>query len=178
MRLGLIRHFPVRHGLPTGWRTSAELMAWRDHYNRSEVVVGPAHLGDEAWVACVSSDLHRARVTAAAVFSGRVEETPLLREAEFAPFPTGDLRLPVWAWHWVLRLSWMSGHPSQRACRDEFRRRVRVAADRLMAVEQDTLVVSHAGMMAFLSAELRRRGLTGPRLRIPRHATVYTYRRG
>lgn len=48
-------------------------------------------------------------------------------------------------------------------------------ADHLSAVEQDTLVVSHAGMMAYLSAELRRRGFLGPKLRIARHATAYLY---
>ena len=39
----------------------------------------------------------------------------------------------------------------------------------------DTLVVSHAGMMAYLSADLRRRGYSGPKLRIAKHATLYTY---
>jgi hypothetical protein len=67
----------------------------------------------------------------------------------------------------------MTGHPSQRACREEFRQRVRAAADRLNALDQDTLVVSHAGMMAFLSVELRRRGFAGSKLRIAKHATAY-----
>jgi hypothetical protein len=50
-------------------------------------------------------------------------------------------------------------------------------ADRLCMAQADTLVVSHAGMMAYLSAELRRRGFAGPRLRIAKHATVYEYER-
>ena len=132
-------------------------------------------LGGVVWQACLSSDLPRARITASAVFRGEVGHTDLLREAQFTPFNTGDLRLPVWSWQWLLRLAWMTGHRSQRACRDEFRRRVLAVADRLSALEQDTLVVSHAGMMVFLSAELRRRGFLGPKLRIAKHGTAYVY---
>ncbi|HEX8281488.1 MAG TPA: histidine phosphatase family protein, partial [Chthoniobacterales bacterium] len=115
---------------------------------------------------------------AKAVFRGEVECTPLLREPEFAEFRTGRLRLPVPVWRWWLRLAWMTGHQSQRGCRDEFRRRVAAVADRLCALEGDTLVVSHAGMMAYLSRELRRRGFSGPKLRIAGHATAYVYERG
>lgn len=51
-------------------------------------------------------------------------------------------------------------------------------ADRLAAAERNTLVVSHAGVMAYLSAELRRRGFHGPPLRLAKHATLYVYERG
>lgn len=151
------------------------MQVWRGRYEMAETFVGEFDLGDVDWQACLSSDLPRARITASAVFRGQIEHTDLLREAQFSQFKTGNLRLPVWAWQWLLRLSWITGHPSQRACRDEFRQRVLAAAERLCGSPQDTLVVSHAGMMASLSAELRRRGFTGPKLRIARHATVYVY---
>jgi broad specificity phosphatase PhoE len=151
------------------------LQAWRERYDMAETLVGEFELGGVVWQACISSDLPRACITASAVFCGEVERTALLREPEFARFKTGNLRLPLWAWQWLLRLSWMTGHPSQRGCRDEFRGRVLAMADRLSALGQDTLVVSHAGMMAFLSAELRRRGFVGPKLRIAKYATAYIY---
>jgi broad specificity phosphatase PhoE len=50
-------------------------------------------------------------------------------------------------------------------------------ADRLEDKAGDILVVSHGGMMRYLSAELRRRGFTGPKLQIPKHATLYIYER-
>jgi broad specificity phosphatase PhoE len=178
MRIGLLRHFPVVEPLPTGWKTAAELDAWQVRYDAAAAIVGAFDLGGIAWQACVSSDAERARVTAAAVFGAAVTHTALLREASLAPFATGGLRLPVGAWRWVLRLAWMTGHRSQRARRDEFRTRVAAAADELCAVQRDTLVVSHAGMMAYLSRELCRRGFIGPRLRDARHATVYVYERG
>jgi broad specificity phosphatase PhoE len=175
VRIGLIRHFPVDQPLPSGWKTAADLIAWRESYDQATALVGEAHLGDGDWQVCLSSDLPRTLVTAQAVFSGPIEATALLREPQFNEFSTGKLRLPVWAWQLVLRAAWLSGHRSQKECRDDFRQRMLSVADRLCAAEADTLVVSHAGMMAYLSAELRRRGFAGPKLRIARHATVYTY---
>ena len=177
MRVGLLRHFPVEHPLPTGWRTAGELQDWRERYDAAAVTVGVADLGAIGWSACLCSDLGRAAATARAVFRGPIEQTALLREASFAPFRTGNLRLPVWLWIWVLRISWVTGHASQRGCRDEFRRRVSAAADLIEARAGDLLVVSHAGMMAYLSAELRRRGFAGPKLRMAKHATLYLFER-
>ena len=177
MRIGLLRHFPVVEPLPSGWRTAGELHEWRERYDAAEVQLGKFELGGIDWGACVASDLPRAKRTAAEVFPGEIEHTELLREAEFAPFQTGNLRLPVLAWRWMIRGAWITGHNSQRACRDDLRRRVQTMADRLSAAEEDTLVVSHAGMMLYLSTELRRRGFSGPKLRIAKHAVAYVYER-
>ena len=175
MRIGLVRHFPVEHGLPTGWRTAAELQSWRQQYDMSPTIPSAADLRSTTWDECLSSDLERAVATARALFNGPIEKTPLLREPEFAPFRTGKVRLPVWMWRWILRISWVTGHRSQRACRDEFRTRVTAVADLLEQRSAAILVVSHAGIMAYLSRELRRRGFAGPRLRIAKHATLYVY---
>lgn len=177
MRIGLLRHFRVDMPLPRGLRTAGELHAWLSRYDDAEPVVGPFDLGGIEWPVCLSSDLPRARVTAAAVFAGDIEHTPLLREPQFAPFATGGLRLPVFAWKFVMRWCWLTGHRSQRAVRDDFRRRIDAVADRLVAEPRDMLVVGHAGMMAYLGRELRRRGFAGPRLRTAAHAKVYVYAR-
>ena len=175
MRIGLLRHFPVEHGFPTGWVTAAELQRWREAYDVSPANIGTADVGSSRWDECLSSDLERAFATARAVFSGPIENSALLREPEFAQFRTGRLRLPLAMWRWVLRFAWLTGHRSQRACRDEFRARVRAVADLLETKSGNILVVSHAGMMAYLSAELRRRGFVGPKLRVAQHATLYVY---
>lgn len=178
MRIGLIRHFPVEQPLPTGWNTAADLIDWLARYDQSKAIVTSADLGGGGWQACLASDLPRAMFTARTIYGGEIESCSLLREQGFARFNTGNLRLPVWVWQWVVRAAWLTGHRSQRDSREEFLRRVLAAADRLCAQDCDTLVVSHAGMMAALSAELRRRGFAGPKLRIAKHATVYTYERG
>jgi broad specificity phosphatase PhoE len=175
LRVGLLRHFPVVEPLPAGWKTAADLQAWLKRYDQAETPVGKFDLGGVDWQACLSSDSSRAWVTAQAVFRGEIAQTASLREADFAPFRTGNLRLPVGVWKWVLRFAWLTGHRSQRACRDDFRRRVSAVADQLSVADRDTLVVSHAGMMAYLSRELRRRGFVGPQLRIAKHAVAYVY---
>jgi broad specificity phosphatase PhoE len=151
------------------------LEVWLERYDNARTLVGEFDLGGVAWQACVSSDLPRARITASAVFRGEVAYSDLLREVQFSRFKTGNLRLPVWMWRWLLQLCWSTGHMSQRVVREEFRRRVLVVADWLDQLEQDILVVSHAGMMAYLSAELRRRGFIGPKLRMAKHARTYIY---
>ncbi|MBX3414716.1 MAG: histidine phosphatase family protein [Pirellulales bacterium] len=178
MRIGLMRHFPVDVELPRGWKSIAELMAWRERYDASLPQVGQFDLGGGGWQACLASDMPRTRLTAQAVYAGEIETTPLLREPQFEAFRTGGLRLPILAWRTLLWMTWTTGHRSQRTCRDDFRGRLRTVADRLCAAECDTLVVSHAGMMAYLAAELRRRGFVGPRFRLARYATVYEFMSG
>jgi hypothetical protein len=51
-------------------------------------------------------------------------------------------------------------------------------ADRIEAGGEDVLLVSHAGMMLFLSQELKRRGFQGPKLGVAEHARVYVFERG
>jgi broad specificity phosphatase PhoE len=175
VRIGLIRHFLVEQPLPTGWMTAADLHEWRMRYDSARVISSPIELGSVKWEACVSSDLERATATARAAFDGEIEITSLLREPELGSFRTGNLRLPIWLWRASLRYCWLTGHRSQRPCRDVFHSRVNTMADSLERRRENTLVVSHAGMMAYLSTALRKRGYAGPKLRIARHAQLYVY---
>jgi broad specificity phosphatase PhoE len=161
--------------MPRGWHTAHQLHEWRQRYDGGTCTPCQVDLGGIQWDICLSSDMPRALATARALFPGNVESTPLLREAEFAPFGTGQLRLPVFAWRWMLRVAWMTGHSSQRQCRDDFKQRVLAAADQLERRGGNVLVVSHAGFLAYLSTELRGRGFDGPKLRIPQNARLYTY---
>lgn len=176
-RIGLMRHFPVAMDLPRGWPRAVDLARWRDAYDVAAVRVGEASTGGIAWPACLASDLPRARTTAEAVHPGPIEYSALLREPRFETFGTGRLRLPLAGWQLLLRAAWAIGHPSQRASRDAFRAAIRTIADRLVAAPSDILVVSHAGVMSALSAELRRRGFRGPRFRRARHALTYVFER-
>jgi broad specificity phosphatase PhoE len=175
MRIGLVRHFPVTEAWPSGWLTSDNLQQWRKRYEAADVIAGPIDVGAVSWQRCYSSDLKRAYLTAQKAFIGTIVQTPLLREAEFLPFATGQMRLPVWGWRALLRLAWLTGHGSQRASRDEFQSRIRQIVDLLEADPVDTLVVSHAGVMFFLRKELLRRGFQGPRFRLAKHARLYLF---
>jgi hypothetical protein len=177
MRIGLVRHFPVQEAWPSGWVTSADLQQWRIRYDASEPIVGPIDIGAYSWQRCFSSDLKRAYVTAQAAHNRTIVQTPLLREVETLPFPTGGLRLPLWGWRWVFRLAWLTGHKSQCPARDDLRRRVRAIADLLETEPADTLVVSHAGLMHYLRKEFIRRGFQGPGFKLAEHARLYVFER-
>jgi len=173
-----VRHFKVSEPLPGGWMSSGELQAWRVRYDSAEVC--PVSVTPEGmnWRRCYASDLSRAQKTAQALYAGEILVMPELREAEFGPFPTGRLRLPVLVWRWMLRLAWITGHSSQSQYRDDFLSRVRAVADFIEGHEEDLLIVSHAGMMIYLRKELLRRGFCGPRLGVADHAKIYIYGRG
>jgi len=158
--------------------TEPELVAWRQRYDVAEVVPGKFELGGIPWASCISSDLSRAAATAAHVFSGPISYTALLREPGLGRLKMGGLRLPVTVWKWIFRMAWAIGHSSQMAPRSEFRSRVSAVADQLDERTEDTLVVCHAVMMLFLSEELKRRGFTGPKLGVAKHAVTYVYERG
>lgn len=175
--VGLVRHFPVEKSMPAGWLTAAQLVSWRHEYEQAGIRTTPVNLGTLQWSRCLASDIRRAHLTAQAIYSGEIETTPLLREAQFADFGTGRLLLPAWCWGMVLRWAWFSGHRSQRRCRDEFLARIKSTAGILEQRDGNTLVVSHAGVMIYLSAELRRRGFSGPKLGMSKHAHLYLYER-
>jgi hypothetical protein len=48
-RIGLVRHFPVKECLPTGWWTAAELQSWQQRYDESPAIVGQVDLGSFEW---------------------------------------------------------------------------------------------------------------------------------
>ncbi|GEP42196.1 histidine phosphatase family protein [Brevifollis gellanilyticus] len=157
--------------------TAGDLHVWRQRYDEADV--RPAAVEDEStrWSRCYVSSMTRAQATARAMWSGEAITRHELREVEFAPFATGGLRLPVWLWSRLVQLAWLTGHSSQRSLRDDFRGRVLAVADLIESDKEDILVISHAGMMLFLSRELRKRGFRGPKLGVAKHAQIHIFER-
>lgn len=173
-----MRHFPVQQAMPSGWMTAADLYQWREKYDASEPMPGEIDLGSHVWPRCISSDLKRAFITAQAAHAGEISQTSLLREPVLNQFRTGKLLLPFWLWKLILRLSWFSGHRAQRSVREDFERNIKVVADLLERDAIDTLVVSHAGVMLYLRAELLKRGFTGPKFKWAENAKLYVFEKG
>lgn len=177
MRVALVRHFPVSEPLPRGWVTGAELEIWRQRYDAAEVRATAVEDESSRWTHCYANNLQRAQTTARAMYSGDIITHSGLREAQFTPFSTGALRLPVWLWRMMFRLAWLTGHASQRPYRDDFLNRVRTMAEVIDSHEKDVLVVCHAGMMFYLRKELLRRGFCGPKFGMAEHARLYVFER-
>lgn len=162
MRIGLARHFPVPHRRAE--RVHAEGFArWAAWYDTTESLAVRVDGESRPWDSCWSSDLARARLTAARLHDGPVTETPLLREVPFGPVSPLDVALPLWAWQAVARVAWAVEHPSQPEGRSETRRRARDTVQALLDARdgERVLVVAHGFYMHALAAELRRRGFRG-----------------
>lgn len=164
--------------MPSGWITSRQLTQWREEYEGADISPCVVELGNIHWNKCLSSDLSRAFMTAKSVFSGPISTMPELREAQTNPFRTGQLKLPIGGWKWLLRLAWLTSHPSQRTAKEEFVARVQYMTDKILSTaEENTLIVSHAGMMFFLRQELLRLGFTGPNFRVAQNGKLYVFER-
>ncbi|MEZ0275603.1 MAG: histidine phosphatase family protein, partial [Roseimicrobium sp.] len=106
-------------------------------------------------------------------------QMPELREPQVGAFRTGNLKLPFPVWKWMLRLAWMSSHSSQRNAKTAFMTKVRHIADEILSkAQEDTLIVSHAGVMMFLRKELVKMGYTGPGFKIAENGKLYVFERG
>ena len=89
----------------------------------------------------------------------------------------GRLKLPIGGWKWLLRLAWMTSHTSQRTAKEDFMARVQYLADKVLSTaKENTLIVSHAGMMLFLRKELLRLGFIGPNFRVAQSAQTICFR--
>jgi broad specificity phosphatase PhoE len=176
VRIGLIRHFEVTQPMPAGWLSAADLTRWLTEYNRAGVIARPLDLGGIAWGKCFSSDLPRAYTTAQAAFSGPIRQMPELREPNIVPVPMGNLRLPLTVWRLMLHLAWLSSHSSQLPAKTDFLRRLDFLKTEVLAkAEENTLIVSHAGMMAFLRKELMALGFHGPSFRLAENGKLYVF---
>lgn len=177
-KIGLIRHFEVARGMPgRGLMTAADVHAWMLDYEQSEVIPRTVDLGDVAWARCYASTSPRALTTAQAVFTqGPIIARDELREPAIRPFETGRLKLPYGGWRWLLRLAWMSNHPSQRAGKLEFQSNIEAMLALLRTcADVPTLAVSHAGAMIFLRKALLKHGFNGPKFTVPECGRLYVF---
>jgi len=177
MKIGLVRHFKVKHELRWSRRfTPRELRQWFEEYDAADVEPGEVALQGISWQRCLSSDMPRAAQTATGIFPGPVEQTPRLREVPGLPIFQAEVRLPMWLWALLVPLAWKLRHPSQSESREQVEQRVREALEEALRTDGNVLIVSHGVLMRFLRAELLRRGFRGPKIsRRPPNGALYVF---
>ncbi|WP_407270930.1 histidine phosphatase family protein [Radiobacillus sp. PE A8.2] len=175
MKVGLVRHFPVKRGYPNNYLTSNELMEWADEYDLSEVIETDIVLGDNQWVRCFASDLPRASTTARKVFNGEITYLKELREISISPFFRGNIKLPIFIHFIFIRVSWWFNHKSQNESKKDVDKRIETTLDQILTSKQNVLIVSHGGLMINLRRQLIKRGFNGPRFTTPKNAKLYVY---
>ena len=160
VKVGLVRHFRVKHDYPPKLLvTPDEVADWFLGYDAADIEYGHVDLSGGNWQHCFCSDLPRAIKTAEAIFKGDI------------------VVLEDLVWAVLVRLVWyLKSHPNvetRRAVRERSRRVI----DQVLRADGDSLIVSHAALMPFLRAELRRRGFRGPWFGQAANGLLYVFER-
>lgn len=173
MKIGLVRHFKVRHTYPKTFLVGyAELLKWFEHYNAADIEYRDVRPGGVTWEKCYSSSLPRALKTAECLFSGDIIRRDDLVELDLLPLMNTYGKRPLLLWAVLLRSKSRSSNPIT----DAFSARISAFVDELLrANDQHVLVASHGFVMMFLQKELLKRGFTGDRFGTPAHGKVYVF---
>jgi broad specificity phosphatase PhoE len=175
MKVGLVRHFKVTHGYPKKIITAEELVRWEKDYNESNVEEKEINLSQVKWEKCFSSDLPRARITAERCFDGTIIYLEELREVALSPFFQKKIRLPLLVHILFIRFAWLVNHKSQLEKKSDVLKRVNKALDLALQSGEDVLIISHGGVMKYMTKELKKRGFRGPKFRRPENGMLYTF---
>jgi broad specificity phosphatase PhoE len=173
MKIGLVRHFKVKHAYPQKFLVGYdELVSWFDQYDAADVEhqdVGPCGV---TWEKCYASSMPRAVKTAQCIFSGDIIQRDELRELNLLPLMNSYNNLPLLLWAMLMR----NKSRSSNRITDEFSARISAFVDELLqANDQNVLVASHGFVMMFLQKELIRRGFTGDKFRTPANGKMYIF---
>lgn len=176
MRIGLVRHFPVRQEFMKGFVTQSEVFEWFERYNRAEIEIIQSNI-DGCWAKCYTSEMPRAIKTAEHIYGGEIIKSGLLNEPmPNAPFKK-NIKMPFLLWALVIRVCIMRNHKSQQQCKSVLQERIREFVLSLTHENEDLLVVSHAFTMEIMSEMLLQNGYTGKKLRQPKHGELFVFER-
>ncbi|TYR81827.1 histidine phosphatase family protein [Priestia megaterium] len=178
MKIGLVRHYKVKKGLPEKQLlTIADLIRWFEEYDASDIEYGETSLGDVEWKRCFASDLPRAKKTAEHIYDGTIMTTEDLRELPLPIVFQSNTKLPFFIWVIFVRLFAVLNKKT-RADIKAAQLRIAKAVDAVLTEsDEDTLIVSHAGLMKYMRKELMRRGFKGPKFRTAANGQLYLFKK-
>lgn len=174
MKIGLVRHFKVKHKAPEKiLLTASEVIEWFSRYDLADVEHQAVDLKNVNWERCFSSPLPRAMATAKSIFDGEIEIVNELKELAVFPLLNSNLKLPFIVWAILIRIKSSSENDNTL---NKFRHTIKTFFDELLLQEEkQTLVVSHGFVMMYLQKELKKRGFKGKSFGSPTNAKVYIF---
>ena len=178
MKIGLIRHFKVKHPHKR-FMTSVEFAEWVEGYDIAEVEENAVNLENIKWEKCYVSDLPRAIKTAETIFKDELIKTELLREVPISPVINTRLKIPFVLWFLLGRLAWLFSHKSQSENVKQTNKRVLSLMKILTNLkEKNVLIASHGFLIFVLQKELFKNGFMGRKIRKVRNGILYIYQKG
>jgi hypothetical protein len=173
MKIGLVRHFKVRHPFPKKVLLSAaEVVQWFDEYDLAEIEQKNVDLCGVEWKKCFCSPQERAAKTAFSIFKGEIIKSIELKELESLPFLRKNIRLPFLIWGMIIRSKFSSTNEATA----EFKSKINTFLDELLFKNStDVLIVSHFFVMLLLQKELIKKGFKGNTFKSPDYGKVYMF---
>lgn len=173
MKIGLVRHFKVKHTYPNNVLVSLEeVVHWFEGYESAEIEPILIDLRGIEFSRCYTSSADRALKTSAIIFKGEQTILHELRELDVLPLMNSKRKLPFLMWAILVRIKSFSSN----RITDEFRNNIlRFLDDLLSKNTEDVLIVSHGFVMMQMQKELRRRGFEGTGFRTPENGKLYVF---
>ena len=173
MKIGLVRHFKVKHRFPKKlWLSAEEVAQWFEDYEQAEIVYKNVDLCGVEWRKCFCSPQERAAKTAQFIFNGEITKSIELKELESLPFLRKNLRLPFIVWAMYIRTKFSSSNTTTI----RFKAQINVFVDDLLSKDDaDVLIVSHFFVMMLLQKELINKGFKGNTFKSPEYGKIYLF---
>ncbi len=174
MKIGLVRHFPVKKEFLKGRVKQSEVIQWFHEYDAAPVQ-SIEFLNKKEWKKCYCSQLPRATETARAIYTGEINTLEALNEPFPSPIFKADVKLPFLLWALIVRLAILHNHSSQVHRKEILQVRLQAFLNQIINENDDALVVSHALTMEIMSARLLKEGFEGERISRPEHGRLYVF---
>jgi broad specificity phosphatase PhoE len=173
MKIGLIRHFKVKHAYPKNMLISLdEVLHWFAGYESAEIQSTHVDLRGIEFKRCYTSSAERALGTAGIIFKGEKTILHELRELDVLPLMNNKRKLPFLMWAILVRIK----ASSSNRITDEFKNNISAFLDELLLKNtDDVLIVSHGFVMMYMQKELKRRGFKGIGFRAPENGKLYVF---
>ncbi len=173
MKIGLVRHFKVKHAYPSRMFVGhEELTKWFGHYDLADIEHQVVDLCGVTWDKCYSSPMPRALKTAESIFNGDIIKVDELQELNTLPLLNKRLKLPLILWAIIIRNKSLSSN----LVTDEFTHKLKAFVDALLTEENKNLLIcSHGFVMMFLYKELIKRGFKGDKFNTPVNGRIYLF---
>ena len=128
MKIGLVRHFKVKHKLPGGFLIGHDaLVQWFEGYNTADVIINPVDMGGINWQICYASTMSRAHITATHIYTGHISLHDELREISVLNLMNKKRRLPILLWALLIKRKTLSAN----SITQEVERKLEVFLDNL-----------------------------------------------
>ena len=173
MKIGLVRHFKVKHKLPSGFLIGHDaLVQWFEGYDNADIIIDHVDMGGINWQTCYASSMNRVHKTASHIYAGNVSLHDELREISVLQLLNKKRRLPIILWAILIKRKTLSAN----VITAEAERKLEAFIDKLaQKPEKEILIVSHCFVMMLLQKKLIARGFTGQKFINPANGKVYVF---